>query len=231
MLKSTGYFKMQDIFDTILGQLSPYRARLVAVSKTKPDSAVMALYSRGQRKFGENKVQELAPKYERLPKDIEWHMIGHLQRNKVRYIAPFVAMIESVDSLELLLEINKQGLKCDRAIPCLLQFHIAREETKFGLSLEEATAILRSEDYRKCRNVQVAGVMGMASFTENEAQVRQEFSQLREIFQTLKAGFFPDDPAFCEISMGMSSDYPVALEEGATLVRIGTLLFDGLSTK
>lgn len=216
---------MQDIFDTIQKQLAPYRAKLVAVSKTKPDNEVMGLYAKGQRRFGENKVQELGPKYERLPKDIEWHMIGHLQRNKVRYIAPFISMIESVDSLELLLEINKQGMKCDRVIPCLLQFHIAREETKFGLSLEEAEALLHSQDYKQCRNVRIAGVMGMASFTENETQVRREFGNLREIFHTLKSGFFSDDAAFCEVSMGMSSDYLIALEEGATLVRIGTLLF------
>jgi hypothetical protein len=216
---------MQDIFDSILGQLAPYRAGLVAVSKTKTDAAVMALYAKGQRKFGENKVQELCPKYERLPKDIEWHMIGHLQRNKVKYIAPFVAMIESVDSLELLLEINKQALKANRVIPCLLQFHISGEATKFGLTPDEAKALLQTQDYQHCRNVRIAGVMGMASFTEDEALVRREFGNLREIFQTLKSGFFSGDPEFCEISMGMSSDYLVALEEGATLVRIGTLLF------
>ncbi|MEY4135067.1 MAG: hypothetical protein RL386_1417, partial [Bacteroidota bacterium] len=186
---------------------------------------VMALYAKGQRRFGENKVQELCPKYERLPKDIEWHMIGHLQRNKVKYIAPFVAMIESVDSLELLLEINKQALKANRVIPCLLQFHISGEATKFGLTPDEAKALLQAQAYRQCRNVRIAGVMGMASFTEDEALVRREFGNLREIFQTLKSGFFFGDPEFCEISMGMSSDYLVALEEGATLVRIGTLLF------
>jgi pyridoxal phosphate enzyme (YggS family) len=185
----------------------------------------MALYAKGQRRFGENKVQELCPKYERLPKDIEWHMIGHLQRNKVKYIAPFVAMIESVDSLELLLEINKQALKANRVIPCLLQFHISGEATKFGLTPDEAKALLQAQAYRQCRNVRIAGVMGMASFTEDEALVRREFGNLREIFQTLKSGFFFGDPEFCEISMGMSSDYLVALEEGATLVRIGTLLF------
>ena len=216
---------MQDIFESILGQLAPYRAGLVAVSKTKTDAAVMALYAKGQRKFGENKVQELCPKYERLPKAIEWHMIGHLQRNKVKYMAPFIAMIESVDSLELLLEINKQALKANRVIPCLLQFHISGEATKFGLTPDEAKALLQTQDYQHCRNVRIAGVMGMASFTEDEALVRREFGNLREIFQTLKSGFFSGDPEFCEISMVMSSDYLVALEEGATLVRIGTLLF------
>lgn len=216
---------MQERFKHIIGQLSPYRAKLVAVSKTQPAGAILQLYDLGQRKFGENKVQELVPKYEQLPKDIEWHVIGHLQRNKVKYIAPFVAMIESVDSLELLQEINRQALKWNRVIPCLLQFHIASETTKFGLSLEEAEHLLRSPEYSAMHNIRIAGVMGMASFTDDPDQVRSEFRQLRKIFESLKANFFAADPGFCEISMGMSSDYPLALEEGATLIRVGTLLF------
>lgn len=216
---------MQKRFMHITGQLSPYRAKLVAVSKTQPAGAILQLYDLGQRKFGENKVQELVPKYEQLPKDIEWHVIGHLQRNKVKYIAPFVAMIESVDSLELLQEINRQALKWNRVIPCLLQFHIASETTKFGLSLEEAEHLLRSPEYSAMPNIRIAGVMGMASFTDDHDQVRSEFRQLRKIFESLKTHFFAADPGFCEISMGMSSDYPLALEEGATLIRVGTLLF------
>ena len=216
---------MREIFIQILGQLAPYRAKLVAVSKTHPVAAILELYALGQRKFGENKVQELVPKYEQLPKDIEWHVIGHLQRNKVKYIAPFAAMIESVDSLELLIEISRQGAKNSRVIPCLLQFHIAQEPTKFGLSLEEAQQILRAETFRNLENVRIAGVMGMASFSVDLDQVRGEFHKLREIFEALKANFFAADPGFCEISMGMSADYPIALEEGATLVRIGSLLF------
>jgi pyridoxal phosphate enzyme (YggS family) len=216
---------MQTRYKNILEQLAPYHAQLVAVSKTQPPDAVVELYALGQRKFGENKVQELIPKQEQLPKDIEWHVIGHLQRNKVKYIAPFVAMIESVDSLELLQEINRQGMKCDRVIPCLLQFHIAQESSKFGLSPEDAERMLRSEAFRSMQHVRIAGVMGMASFTEDLSQVRSEFRLLKGIFEHLKATFFAGEPGFCEISMGMSSDYPIALEEGATLVRIGTLLF------
>lgn len=216
---------MQAEYKNILEQLAPYHARLVAVSKTQPPGAILELYALGQRKFGENKVQELIPKQEQLPKDIEWHVIGHLQRNKVKYIAPFVAMIESVDSLELLQEINRQGMKCDRVIPCLLQFHIAQEISKFGLSPEDAERMLGSEVFHSLRHVRIAGVMGMASFTEDLSQVRAEFRSLKGIFERLKATFFAGEPGFCEISMGMSSDYPIALEEGATLVRLGTLLF------
>ena len=216
---------MQARYNDIQGQLAPYHAQLVAVSKTQPPGAILDLYALGQRKFGENKVQELVPKQEQLPKDIEWHAIGHLQRNKVKYIAPFVAMIESVDSLELLQEINRQAMKCGRVIPCLLQFHIAQESSKFGLSLSDAEQILGSEAFHEMQHIRIAGVMGMATFTEDLAQVRLEFRKLRAIFEHLKATFFPAEPGFCEISMGMSSDYPIALEEGATLVRIGTLLF------
>lgn len=200
-------------------------ARLVAVSKTQPHEAILHLYQQGQRIFGENKVQELVPKYEALPKDIEWHLIGHLQSNKVKYIAPFVAMIHSVDSLKLLEEINKQAAKNQRVIHCLLQFKINDEETKFGLDLEEAFELLESSVLPTLQNIRLCGVMGMASFVDDEDQIRREFKNLKGIFDQLKARYFSQDPAFKEISMGMSDDYPIAVEEGSTLVRIGTLLF------
>lgn len=200
-------------------------ARLVAVSKTQPPAAIMQLYEQGQRIFGENKVQELVPKYEALPKDIEWHLIGHLQSNKVKYIAPFVGMIHSVDSLKLLEEINKQAAKNQRVINCLLQFKINDEETKFGLDIAEAMELLESSSYPTLHHIKLCGVMGMASFVDDDDQVRGEFKNLKSIFDQLKARYFSQDPAFKEISMGMSDDYPIALEEGSTLVRIGTLLF------
>ena len=200
-------------------------ARLVAVSKTQPHEAVMGLYEQGQRLFGENKVQEVVPKYEALPKDIEWHLIGHLQSNKVKFIAPFISMIHSVDGLKLLEEINRQAAKNQRVIDCLLQFKINDEETKFGLNLQEAFALLESLSYPALQNIRLCGVMGMASFVKDEEQIRREFKALKSIFDQLKARYFPNDPAFIEISMGMSDDYPIAVEEGSTLVRIGTLLF------
>lgn len=200
-------------------------ARLVAVSKTQPHEAIMGLYEQGQRLFGENKVQEVVPKYEALPKDIEWHLIGHLQSNKVKFIAPFVAMIHSVDSLKLLEEINRQAVKNHRVIDCLLQFKINDEETKFGLDIQEAFALLESLSYPNLQNIRLCGVMGMASFVEDEEQIRREFKALKSIFDQLKDRYFPNDSAFKEISMGMSDDYPIAVEEGSTLVRIGTLLF------
>ncbi|MCB0522724.1 MAG: YggS family pyridoxal phosphate-dependent enzyme [Lewinellaceae bacterium] len=212
------------MLESILQQLPP-QTRLVAVSKTKPLAAILALYQKGQRIFGENRAQELAEKYEALPKDIEWHLIGHLQTNKVRYIAPFVACIHSVDSLKLLLEIDKQAQKNNRSIDCLLQFHIASEETKFGLDRAEAEAILLSAEFSQLRHIRITGVMGMATFTDNTAQVRREFKSLKAIFDHLKATFFANAPYFREISMGMSGDYQIAIAEGSTLVRIGTLLF------
>jgi hypothetical protein len=209
----------------ILAELQPTGTRLIAVSKTQPPERIMALYGQGQRLFGENKVQELVQKYEALPKDIEWHLIGHLQSNKVKYIAPFVACIHSIDSLKLLQEVDKQARKFSRVLDCLLQFHIAAEETKFGLSLEEAEELLRSQAFAALKNVRLTGVMGMATFSEDEQQVRKEFHQLRQIFEHLKKTFFPETSWFREISMGMSGDYRIAVEEGSTMVRIGTLLF------
>ncbi len=212
------------MYQQILKELEPHAAHLVAVSKTKPVEAVMILYEQGQRDFGENRVQELLPKYEALPKDIRWHLIGHLQSNKVKYIARFVHLIHSVDSLDLLREIDKQALKHGRVIDCLLQFHIAEEETKFGLLWEELSE-WPTEVFEAFPHARITGVMGMATFTDDHKQVKAEFRRLREIFDKVKARFFSHEPAFCELSMGMSDDYRIALEEGSTMVRIGTLLF------
>lgn len=213
------------MFKSIRQQLKATPAKLVAVSKTKPAWAILELYNKGQRAFGENKVQEMVAKYEQLPKDIEWHFIGHLQTNKVKYIAPFVQCIHSVDSLKLLNEINKQAKKNDRFIDCLMQFHIAEEESKFGLDQSEAAEILDAPELKELENIRITGVMGMATFTENMEQVRKEFKNLKSIFDHLKRAYFPDKEYFKEISMGMSGDYEIAVEEGSTMVRIGTLIF------
>lgn len=214
-----------EFFEKIKTQLHEKDATLVAVSKTKPSSAILIFYNAGQRIFGENRVQELQEKYEILPKDIQWHLIGHLQSNKVKYIAPFVAMIHSIDSLKLLKEVNKQAAKNNRIIDCLLQFHIAKESTKFGLSLSEAKELLKSPQYAAMQHIRIVGVMGMATFTEKEAQLRTEFQQLKQIFNALKTQFFVETDDFKEISMGMSGDYELAVEEGSTMVRIGSKLF------
>lgn len=206
-------------------QTIPPNVTLVAVSKTKPVSALQEVYDAGQRIFGENKVQEMTEKEALLPKDIQWHLIGHLQTNKVKYIAPFVSMIHSVDSMKLLKEINKEALKNNRTIECLLQFHIAQEETKFGLSIEEATEILQSREFVEMQNVSIVGIMGMASFTNDEEVVRQEFRNLEHYFQILKSHFFKFNEHFKEISMGMSGDYMMAIEEGSTMVRVGSSIF------
>lgn len=198
---------------------------LVAVSKTHPIERIMEAYEAGQRDFGENKVQDLVDKYEALPKDIRWHMIGHLQSNKVKYIAPFVHLIHGVDSFKLLQEINKHGQKNGRRISCLLQFHIAQEDTKFGLSLDEATAFLSSPEFQTFNHVKLCGVMGMATFTENTAQIRSEFQSLNAVFHALKSTHFSAATEFKEISMGMSDDYSIAIEEGSTLIRVGSKIF------
>lgn len=205
----------------------PAAVKLVAVSKTKPAGMVQEAYDAGQRAFGENKVQEMAAKYEQLPKDIEWHLIGHLQSNKVKYIAPFVHLVHSVDSLKLLEVINKEGEKNNRVISCLLQFHIAREETKFGLDMDEAEALLNSEVYRQMRNIAVCGVMGMASFTEDEQQIRNEFRLLRSYFERLKHNDGVNAGIFNILSFGMSGDYKIAVEEGSTMIRVGSSIFGG----
>jgi hypothetical protein len=203
----------------------PATTVLIAVSKTHPTERIMEAYEAGQRDFGENKVQELVEKYEALPKDIRWHMIGHLQSNKVKYIAPFVHLIHGVDSFNLLKEINKQGQKNGRQISCLLQFHIAQEDTKFGLSLEEAKAFLAGPEFSLLDHVRICGVMGMATFTENTAQIRKEFQNLHAIYQQLQSSYFSSNSEFKEISMGMSDDYPIAMEEGSTLIRVGSKIF------
>jgi hypothetical protein len=203
----------------------PEGVTLVAVTKTHGPAGIMALYNCGHRIMGENKVQELLPKQEALPRDIQWHLVGHLQSNKVKYIAPFVSMIHSVDSLKLLRVIDKEARKNDRVIPCLLQIHIAEEDTKFGLSFEEACSLLESPGYRDLDHVAVAGLMGMATFTEDENQVRQEFRRLKAYFDRIRGTYFDGKPEFRHLSMGMSDDYPVAIEEGSTMIRIGTALF------
>lgn len=218
------------MIDVLQKQFTAAGVKLIAVSKTYPPENILAVYDEGCRDFGENKVQELVDKYEILPKDIHWHVIGHLQTNKVKYIAPFVAMIHSVDSLRLLAEINKQGAKHDRQIPCLLQFFIAEEDTKFGLDWEESAAILESPEFAGFQNVIIAGVMGMASFTDNQEQVRREFNTLKQYFDRLKKTYFANDPTFKEISMGMSGDWELAVKEGSTMVRIGSAIF-GARTK
>jgi pyridoxal phosphate enzyme (YggS family) len=205
----------------------PVTVSLIAVSKTKPVSDLQEAYDAGQRAFGENKVQELVDKYEVLPKDIEWHLIGHLQTNKVKYIAPFVHLIHAVDSLKLLVEINKQAEKNERIIDVLLQFHIAQEETKFGLSLEEAQELIGSSEFQSCQNIRVVGIMGMASFVDDEQQIHHEFQTLKGIFEELRSSNFKDLNYFKEISMGMSGDYQIAIEEGSTMIRVGSSIFGG----
>ncbi len=210
----------------ILAELAQNKTQLVVVSKMKTSEQILKMYQQGQRIFGENRVQELVAKYEVLPKDIEWHQIGHLQTNKVKYIAPFVTLIQAVDSLKLLQEIDKQAKKRGRIIPCLLQFWIAEESTKFGLELEEAKEILASDAFYKLENIRIDGVMGMATFTECSQQIRREFQNLKIIFDTLKNNYFKEKKHFKEISMGMSGDYKIAMEEGSTMVRIGSLIFN-----
>jgi pyridoxal phosphate enzyme (YggS family) len=203
----------------------PPHVRLVAVSKFHPNEALQEAYDAGQRIFGESKVQEMMQKYESLPKDIEWHFIGHLQTNKIKYMAPYVAMIHGVDSFKLLIEINKQAAKVGRIIPCLLQIHIAQEETKFGFSFEECKEMLMAGEWKSLKNISLCGIMGMATNTEDEEEIRKEFQSLRNFFQEIKQGFFSEDSAFKEISMGMSDDYPLAIEYGSTLIRIGSRIF------
>lgn len=206
-------------------QKLPPGSKLIAVSKTNPVEKIKEAYDAGQRGFGENKVQELVSKYEALPKDIEWHMIGHLQSNKVKYIAPFVHLIHSVDSLKLLQEIHKQGKKTNRVIPCLLQVHIAEEETKFGLSEDEVTAILGDTKFSALNHINVVGLMGMATLTDDVDQIRKEFRGLKQFFEKLKAAALPPNAKMIELSMGMSSDYHIAGEEGSTMIRVGSAIF------
>ncbi len=203
----------------------PDGVTLVVVSKTQPNEAILMAYHEGQRIFGENKVQELAAKYTALPKDIEWHMIGHLQTNKVKYIAPFVSMIHSVDSFKLLKEINKEAKKSNRAIPCLLQVHIAREESKFGLSEVELEDIIGSAEVATMKHIKIVGLMGMATFTDNTDTVKMEFSYLKNMFEKIKSTSLPPSIEMKELSMGMSGDYLLAINEGSTVVRVGSTIF------
>lgn len=203
----------------------PEQVTLVAVSKTKPVSDLQEAYNAGQRIFGENHALEMRDKHEVLPNDIQWHFIGHLQTNKIKYIIPFVTLIHSIDSANLLEAVNKEARKHDRIVDCLLQFHIATEETKFGLDLDEARQLLNSDAFREMHNIRICGVMGMATFTDDTEQVHNEFRNLKSIFDTLKHDYFAEQPQFKEISMGMSDDYPIAIEEGATLVRVGSKIF------
>lgn len=210
---------------TNLKQNLPHHVTLVAVTKTQPEASVLEAYQTGHRDFGENKVQELTRKYEILPKDIRWHMIGHLQSNKVKYIAPMVHLIHSVDSLKLLQEINKQGAKNNRTIDCLLQVHIADEETKFGFDESEIITLIQADQPAQLTHVRVRGLMGMATFTENEAKVRKEFKKLKSIFDRLKAQRLPENVHMEVLSMGMSGDYAMAIDEGSTMIRVGSAIF------
>lgn len=198
----------------------PKSVTLVAVSKTKPESIIMEAYEAGHRIFGENKIQEMQAKYEALPKDIEWHMIGHIQRNKVKYMASFVSLVHAVDSLRLLKEINKEAAKHDRVIKCLLQIKIAEEDSKFGLSEPDAEALLASEEVQMLQNVKIIGLMGMATFTSDMAQIDSEFKQLAGFYEKLQSAY-----NFSELSMGMSGDYEIALKHGSTMVRVGSAIF------
>ncbi len=213
------------VYQEIISELGA--TKLIAVSKTKSNEAIMALYDEGQRYFGENKVQELVEKQEALPKDIEWHLIGHLQTNKVKFIAPFVTMIHAVDSLKLLFEIEKQAAKCGRIIKVLLQMHIAQEETKFGLDTKELIEILEyyTTNPALLQHVRIVGLMGMATNTDHQETIRKEFRELKNKFHYARQAYLVGDNDFSELSMGMSSDYKIAIEEGSTMVRIGSLLF------
>lgn len=216
---------MHSTYPSIKSELDTRNVTLVAVSKTRPVAALMELYDQGQRDFGENRVQEMRDKQALMPKDIRWHLIGHLQRNKVKYIAPWVAMIHSVDSLDLLEEIDKQAAKAGRIIPCLLQMFIAKEESKFGLDVEELHDLLQSDRYKSFTHIRIDGLMGMATNTEVVQQIRSEFATLRSIFESTRTQYFQADAHFSVLSMGMSSDYRIAVDEGSTMVRIGSLLF------
>lgn len=208
----------------VLGHL-PEGVRLVAISKFHPNEYIEAAYEEGQRIFGESHEQELAKKVETLPKNIEWHFIGHLQTNKVKYIAPYIAMVEAVDSLKLLKEINKQAAKHDRVVKVLLELHIAEEETKYGLTLDACRQLLEEGEWRELKNVQICGLMMMASHIDDEAQIASEFDTAAQFFDEIKEKYFADDEAFCERSWGMSHDYQIAVKHGSTMVRVGTTIF------
>ena len=199
----------------------PKDVTLVAVSKTKPVSDLMEAYHAGQRVFGENKIQEMEAKWQKMPEDVEWHIIGHVQRNKVKYMAPFVSLIHAVDSLKLLKEINKEALKNNRTINCLLQIKIAEEESKFGMDEADAASLLASEAFKKLQNIKIVGLMGMATFTDDERQISEEFQKLKDVFEKFKI----QDSRFKILSMGMSGDYKIAIEHGSNMVRVGSAIF------
>ena len=209
----------------------PAACTLIAVSKTQPVEKIREAYDSGHRHFGENRAQEMQSKYEALPKDIAWHMIGHLQSNKVKYIAPFVALIHSIDSVRLLEEVDRQAGRSNRTIQCLLQVHIAEEESKFGFSADEITALMASSFWHHARNVAVKGLMGMATFTDDQDQVRKEFRTLKALFEKLKSTSLPSAVVMETLSMGMSGDYRIAIEEGSTMVRVGTAIFGERNSK
>lgn len=203
----------------------PNGVQLIAVSKFHPAEAVMEAYDAGQRLFGENKVQEMTAKYEVLPKDIKWHFIGHLQTNKVKYIAPYVTMIHSIDSLRLLTEVNRQAEKAGRVIDVLLQIHIAHEETKFGMTFDECREMLAEGSWQQLKNVRICGLMGMATYTDDMKQVEQEFASLQAFLEELRGTWLKDEAVFKELSMGMTEDFPIAIKHGSTFIRIGTKIF------
>ncbi|MBN1252724.1 MAG: YggS family pyridoxal phosphate-dependent enzyme [Bacteroidales bacterium] len=210
--------------DEILNNL-PEQVKLVAVSKTKPNELILEAYNNGYKVFGENKVQEISRKYEELPKDIEWHMIGHLQSNKVKYIAPFVSLIHAVDSFKLLKTINNEALKNNRTINFLFQMHIAKEESKFGFSFEEIEKIIQSSEFKELKNVNLIGFMGMATNTDNGKTIKDEFKYINDCLKTTKQKYFKDKDDFKELSIGMSGDYKIAIEQGSTIIRLGSIIF------
>ena len=214
-----------DNITSLKKETEPVNVALIAVSKTKTAEDIQQAYDAGQRLFGENTVQELVDKQEHLPKDIQWHLIGHLQSNKVKYIAPFISLIQSVDSLKLLQEINKQAEKNKRIIDCLLQIYIADEETKFGLGFDEAIELLRSDEYTALKNIRICGLMGIATNTDNEKQIKEEYYELKMFFDGVKASFFRKEPSFSVLSMGMSGDYKLAIEQGSNMIRVGSTIF------
>jgi pyridoxal phosphate enzyme (YggS family) len=203
----------------------PPHVKLVVVSKMRPIEQIQILYDAGQRVFGENRPQEMRDKYKVLSKDMEWHFIGHLQTNKIKYIVPFVSLIHSIDRFSLLQEVNRYAEKNNRVIPCLLEFFIAQETTKFGLSWQECEEMLENPVFSTLKNIKIAGIMGMATFTDNKTQIREEFKMLYRYFEQLKKRYFPNDSDFKEISMGMSDDYDIAIEEGSTMIRVGSAIF------
>ncbi len=211
--------------EEIQNELKPIGVTLVAISKTKPLEDIQEAYDAGQRVFGENLVQDMVDKYEQLPKDIQWHMVGHLQTNKVKYIAPFIAMIESVDSLKVLKEINKQAAKNNRVIDCLLQIFIADEDTKFGLDHVELIELLESEEFANLEHIRIRGLMGIATNTDNEKVIKEEFYELKMLFDGIKVSYFRKEDSFDTLSMGMSSDYKIAIEQGSNMIRLGSTIF------